>query len=289
MRTIKLFVASLLTLVVFTVTAQENMEDVIYLKNGSIYRGILIEQVPNESYKIQIAGGSVFTVTVAEVLKITKELKWQSPYKVDAVAPKPNADSPRLNRYNRYTDSTYVPAYKKKRKYFFIAELRGGPANGGVRITNGYKFGRFGYLGIGVGIDGATFNNIGGPISSGGGSGRSDGVYLPIVIRYQGDILRTRITPFYYVEAGYAAHPVNTPFFEGSSNSRGGPMATVGFGCKFNTKRRVNFNLNLNATYRSNFYNESYYYYDQFGNSYYTQSSGMDGQVFGNFCFGVGF
>ena len=93
--------------------------------------------------------------------------------KADAAAPKANADSPRPARYSRYTDSTYVPAYKKKRKYFFIAELRGGPANGGVRITNGYKFGRFGYLGIGVGIDGASFNNIGGPINSGGGSGRS--------------------------------------------------------------------------------------------------------------------
>lgn len=280
MKTMKLFIAPLLLLLVFTATAQESMEDVVYLKNGSIYRGILIEQVPNESYKIQIAGGSVVSVTVAEVLKITKEQRWQNPYKADAPAPKADEYRPRPARY---TDSTYVPGYKKKRKYFFTAELRGGPGNGGVRIINGYKFGRFGYLGIGVGIDGASFTNVGALSIS------SDGVYLPIVIRYQGDILRTRITPFYYAEAGYAAHPVNGPFMDGDGEHFGGPLATVGFGCKFNTKRRVNFNLSLNATWRSNFFNDYYYTYDQFGNSYYYQQSGMDSQVFGNFCFGIGF
>lgn len=280
MKTMKLFIAPLLLLLVFTATAQESMEDVVYLKNGSIYRGILVEQVPNESYKIQIAGGSIVSVTVAEVLKITKEQRWQSPYKADAPAPKADEYRP---RHARYTDSTYVPGYKKNRKYFFTAELRGGPGNGGVRIINGYKFGRFGYLGIGVGIDGASFTNVGAL------SVNSDGVYLPIVIRYQGDILRTRITPFYYAEAGYAAHPVNGPFMSSDGEHFGGPLATVGFGCKFNTKRRVNFNLSLNATWRSNFFNEYEYTFDQFGNSYYYEHSGMDSRVFGNFCFGIGF
>lgn len=266
--------------------AQESLEDVLYLKNGDIYRGIIIEQIPGSTLKIQIAGGSVFTVSISDVQKIAKEPRWQSPYKSapEAAVTAPAADKPA--KYNRYTDSTYVPRYKKKKGYFFLAELRAGPGNGGLRVVNGYKFGRFGYLGIGVGIDGASFN---GPFDMGGNSsGFSDGVYLPIVLRYSGDILRTRITPFYYVEAGYAAHP-GAPFVYNGSDSRGGPLASVGFGCKFNTKRRVNFNLNLNATWRSNFYKGYTYYYDDMGNYYEGYRSGMDGQVFGNLCFGIGF
>jgi hypothetical protein len=284
MRTIQTFFASLFLLAVFKATAQENMEDVIYLKNGNVYRGMLIEQVPNDSYKIQITGGSIFTVTVSEVLKITKEQRWQSPYRTNADGTVVNMDKPQTNRYNRYADSSYVPHYQKKRTYFFIAELRVGPANGGVRIINGYKFNRFGYIGVGVGIDGANFTNT----WNGARSISSDGVYFPLVIRYQGDILRTRITPFYYAELGYAAHPGGVAYFT-TGRTYGGPLATVGFGCKFNTKRRVNFNLNLNATWRSNFFDGTIETYDEFGNLYYYRESGMDRQLFGNFCFGVGF
>ena len=49
--------------------------DVIYLKNGSIIRGMVMEQIPNESIKIQTADGSLFVYKMDEVLKITKELK----------------------------------------------------------------------------------------------------------------------------------------------------------------------------------------------------------------------
>jgi len=52
----------------------ENLQDVIYKKDGSILRGNLIEQdFTNGTYKIQLAGGSVFNITKDEIEKITKE------------------------------------------------------------------------------------------------------------------------------------------------------------------------------------------------------------------------
>ena len=51
------------------------MEDVVYLKNGNLYRGMIIEQVPNVSLKIETIGGNVFAVNIADVAKITKEHK----------------------------------------------------------------------------------------------------------------------------------------------------------------------------------------------------------------------
>ena len=53
--------------------AQSNYEDVVYLKNGSIIRGIITEQIPNESVKIQTKDKNVFVYKMDEISKITKE------------------------------------------------------------------------------------------------------------------------------------------------------------------------------------------------------------------------
>ncbi|MCL2328732.1 MAG: hypothetical protein FWC39_09530 [Bacteroidetes bacterium] len=68
---------TLLTMLVFlTATiafSQNNYQDVVYLKNGSIIRGIIIEQIPNESLRIETADRSVFVFNMNEVEKMTKE------------------------------------------------------------------------------------------------------------------------------------------------------------------------------------------------------------------------
>ena len=51
----------------------QQYQDVVYLKNGSIIRGVIIEQIPGDSLKIQTRGGSVFVHRMSEVLKIAKE------------------------------------------------------------------------------------------------------------------------------------------------------------------------------------------------------------------------
>jgi TM2 domain-containing membrane protein YozV len=71
MRTFILML-SLFFLTVLSVKAQ-NYEEVVYLKNGSIIRGTIIEQIPNQSIKIQTRDGNVFVYNMAEVEKLTKE------------------------------------------------------------------------------------------------------------------------------------------------------------------------------------------------------------------------
>ena len=51
----------------------QQFEEVVYLKNGSIVRGTIIEQTPNVSIKIQTKDKSVFAYRMDEILKITKE------------------------------------------------------------------------------------------------------------------------------------------------------------------------------------------------------------------------
>lgn len=51
----------------------QQMEDVLYLKNGSIIRGIIIEQTPNVSIKIKTKDGSIFAYRYDEIEKFAKE------------------------------------------------------------------------------------------------------------------------------------------------------------------------------------------------------------------------
>ncbi|HEY5592414.1 MAG TPA: hypothetical protein VIK55_15535 [Paludibacter sp.] len=64
---------SLFILVSTLTFAQQNYQDVVYLKNGSIIHGIIIEQIPNKSIKVETADKNVFFYQMAEIEKLTKE------------------------------------------------------------------------------------------------------------------------------------------------------------------------------------------------------------------------
>jgi hypothetical protein len=52
---------------------QSNYQDVVYLKNGSIIRGIIIEQIPNKSIKIETVGRNIFHFEIEEIEKLARE------------------------------------------------------------------------------------------------------------------------------------------------------------------------------------------------------------------------
>ena len=51
----------------------QELQDVVYLKSGSIIRGIILEQIPNKSLKIKTADGSVFVYELKDVTRLTRE------------------------------------------------------------------------------------------------------------------------------------------------------------------------------------------------------------------------
>jgi hypothetical protein len=52
-----------------TMYAQGQMKDVVYLKNGGMVRGIIVEQVPGVSIKIQTNDGNIFVYKIEEIEK----------------------------------------------------------------------------------------------------------------------------------------------------------------------------------------------------------------------------
>jgi len=70
-----LIIALVMSIGIFSdAEAQQTAEDVVYLKGGSMIRGIIVEQIPNKSLRIRTQGGVEITFKMSDVLKITKVL-----------------------------------------------------------------------------------------------------------------------------------------------------------------------------------------------------------------------
>ena len=244
-----------------TASAQSEQEDVIYLKNGTVYRGTIVEQVPNVSFKIEIAGGSVIFIKAEDVDKITKEDK------------KDTGDNIRYSRFGRPIRSRPVYEFHyRPRTWMIQAQALAEAPEIGFHLMGGYKFNQFGILAIGTGID-LVMCDLHGNTNYAGG-------YVPLYVNYSGEILRKHITPFYSVEAGYAflpgsadANGLDMPNSYIIIGSHGGPMGGAGFGVRFYSRRRVHWDLSAHIdfkmatvhfetmTYNQNTYSPIYYFY----------------------------
>jgi hypothetical protein len=266
--------------------AQTEMEDVIYLKNGSIYRGIIIEQIPNVSMKIKTLGGNVFAVTMAEIEKITKEEK---------PAPQPPFGMyhpyPPFDRY--YGRDSMGREFKYRRSGRFIQlSLLVDNRQGGVHLVLGYKFNQHAALGIGLGpefVFSSPFNRRINNLDSRALSG----MYMPVFLYLTGDAMPRRITPFYAIEAGYFTanlqrdhHWDDMSFHKPDAH---GPMGSLGLGVKFNSRVGVNFSILFNLNVKNVNYREDVLLYDVFGNPYTRNERRNATLLFPGIRFGLGF
>ncbi len=70
----KTAIAATVLLFVAISSVAQSYQDVVYLKNGSVIRGLIMEQVPSQSLKLVTPDGSTFFCTFDEVEKISKEM-----------------------------------------------------------------------------------------------------------------------------------------------------------------------------------------------------------------------
>jgi len=73
MKKIILFLVFALFAVVASSAQTANYQDVVYLKNGIIVRGVIVEQYPGISLKIEANDGSVYVFNMDDVEKLAKE------------------------------------------------------------------------------------------------------------------------------------------------------------------------------------------------------------------------
>lgn len=218
--------------------AQKHLQDVVYLKNGSIVRGVITEFIPEQSVKIETADGNTFVFGMADVEKITRE------------------EAPCRSRLRPAVIST---------KGFFNDTETGMLIGGGdtskfstaysLQNVSGYQVNRYLKIGAGAGID--HYNDY-------------SHTFIPVFGRISGDIVKYRVTPVYFVDAGYSFLIEKDEYSSGIQEvrSKGGLMVHGGLGLKFYTATRVSFSIlvgfKVQHSEREYAYswNESYIYHE---------------------------
>ena len=202
------------------------VQEVVYLKNGSVIRGTIIEQVPNVSLKIQTNDGNIFAYKMSEVAKITKEetssnrihsssSSLLSSFELDGRGPEIG--------YRGFVDLGCTIGIGK------LCEWRIE-----LNTVHGYQFMPYLFAGLGVGVH-YYFNPA---------------VSVPIFADIRSDILNNSISPFVEMRVGYSPFKAKGFYFNPS------------LGCRF-TMRGINA-INTSIGYsmlRSDYEFASYGYY----------------------------
>ena len=173
---LRLKTLAFVALVIFTSAATANaqtykdFEDVVYLKNGSIIHGVIIEQIPNEKVKIQ-SGKNVFVYTIDEFEKIVKEEivddENSSGLKDFGHRPKGFVFHYEIGLTN-YIARTNTPMFA-------------------VLLTHGYQFNPHLFLGLSAGADISAVNAYN----------------VPVYIDLRGYFLKSRFTSYVDLGLGY--------------------------------------------------------------------------------------
>lgn len=153
----------------------QRYQEVVYLKNGSVIRGVVTEQIPGVSLKVQTSDGSVFAYPMSDVEKITKE---QAVRKSENPFTKNFSDSYRPTGYRGFVD--------------FGGAVEVGDYGDGVislSTSHGYQFNPYFFLGAGVGLD----YHFG-----------WETVFIPIFADARVNFMDRKITPFFDLKIGYS-------------------------------------------------------------------------------------
>ncbi len=207
----------------------QRLHEVVYLKNGSIIRGTVIEQIPGESLKIQTGDGNIFAYRMSEVEKITKEggaLRAARPGGGKSVF---GNRGPEVG-YRGFVDANWT-----------IGVGNGAGADRiGLLTSHGYQIIPQLYVGAGAGID-YYYNGT--------------AVSMPVFANVRTDILPNAITPFVDLKGGYSFLDVE------------GFYLSPSVGCRFRVGGRLAMNAGVGYTlqkYRFSLYDG----YDYFSGSF---------------------
>lgn len=167
-----LLVIAILFSTITTALAEET-RDIVSLKNGSVIKGSVIEQTPNESVKIKTADGSIFVYSWDEVSKITKE-------PVESNQGGKSADAASATQKSSRTTSTKTDDDKAKVKYRGEFQVGWGLSLQGVEsdrlmisTVQGVDINKHFAVGIGAGINAIMPNDM---------SDNKTGLYIPIYV-----------------------------------------------------------------------------------------------------------
>ena len=233
----KKYFCALLPLFMFFICSssfgQTNMEDIVYLKNGSVIRGIVVEQVPNQSIKIQTIDRNIFVFKFDEIEKITKEIA-NNKNGIDH-----EKSDLKTNGYMNLTETFYCPGYGEL-KFGDVSMSNIGNYSSGFRVVNGYQFNEYFSLGVGLGIDKNNYSTL-----------------LPITFDGRATLIKGKTSPVFSAIVGYSVS---------LADAKGGFIVNPQFGIKTHISNKLAYLFNIGYKWQSLEY--IYYPYTNYTNIY---------------------
>jgi hypothetical protein len=205
------------------ILGQNNFEDVVYLKNGSIIHGMIIEQIPGTSVKIECSNHNVYVFKTEDIEKITREPVIVTPF----IKKKLQIDSVKQRGF------TITPEINFSRKNFSGDEFG---YSWGIDLTAGYLINPHISVGGGTGLEYNTY-----------------ALYLPLFAALRYNILNKSVTPYITAEGGYSLIIKG-----GFPDYIGGLRFKGSLGIKFFVSRHIALNFTTGFKYQEFSYKYDY-------------------------------
>jgi hypothetical protein len=203
-------------------------QDIVYLKNGSIIRGIIVEQIPNSSITIETTEGNIFILRMEEIESLTKV--------------------PSIDRNNRSSQSRGTGLRRGFKGIFEVGHLFG---TGDYSINRiklnlllGHQANPYFSFGFGFGLRYFYTND----------SYYDDSVVIPILSDFRVNFINKPVSPYLSCGIGYSLY-----WNESSSEFQGiglllNPTAGVTF--KVASRAAIHVGLGFENQYWGNEYND---------------------------------
>lgn len=185
--------------------AQQNYQDIIYLKNGSIIRGMIIEQLPEKSVKIETKDKKVYVFQKDEIERLIKEpIKGNSSIKNDSSCVK--------KKYLGIVELGYAFGVD----YYNINFLK-------LNVINGYRINPYFSVGIGAGLR-YYFEG--------------ESAIIPLFLDFRTNIIDKKVSPYLALGCGYSFNATNS--FEGV-----GLLFNPTAGIRFKMSKKSSINVGI--------------------------------------------
>ncbi len=199
--------------------AQQSSLDVVHLKEGGVLKGTILPNSTAEEIDLQLAGGAILNIQMTRIAEITVENVVQQHIR----PPRDRSWEPKKKGYATYNHTT-----------FSFGQSQWGDTQVGFSAStaHGYQFCRHISVAGGIGVD--TYPNY-------------SEVFYPVYGRVGGDVLKKKITPIWFIEAGYA---FARDSFDEWTTLEGGLRTHSGLGVKFYLTEKVNLMMALGFRYQ---------------------------------------
>jgi len=219
--------------------AKEELTDVVYLKDGSVLKGLIVNYEQGATLIFKLQNGEEIVIIDTEIARIVQDVR------------EPKSDSYDELMNGKVKAKPKEQVYEFRERGFYNAMMlgslntrAGNEFKMGVSFHNvsGFQFSRWLGIGLGVGIE--TYGTD------------DDEVIYPVFAEFRGYFNKKIKAPYYTLGAGYGFMATNEKEF--ITEARGGWMLHPAIGLRFSGKKRNNLTADIGYKFQKAYFRRDF-------------------------------